>query len=518
MEDSSVESAGPQVFDITGPFTSAPARFRSPASQYPRASAQFSDLLYATFLGGGNSEAGERIAVDRAGRAYVTGPTWSTDFPATPGAFDASYNGFRDVFVARLNPAGTTLEYATFLGRGANDSGHGIAVDGDGRAYITGEAEGPGFPVTPGAIDASYNGDTDAFVARLSAAGTALEYATFLGGSSWDEGDGIAADAAGRVYVTGWTLSANFPATPDAFGTSYNGNTDGFLVRLNSAGTALEYAAFLGGGATDYGLDIAVDNAGRAYVTGLTYSVDFPATSGAFGSIHNGDADAFVARVNPAGTALEYASFLGGGGHDRADGIDVDWTDRAYVTGSTGSSDFPITADVFDSSYNGEVDAFVARVNATGTALEYATFVGGGDDDRGGDIAVDALGRAYIAGGTGSADFPTTPSAFGSSYGGGESDVFVVLLSTDATLLEYSTFLGGGDEDQGWGGGVAVDWAGRIYVTGWTQSADFPTTPGAFDTSYNGDRDAFVAKLAVGMEHKISLPLILRMRLSSVDG
>jgi hypothetical protein len=487
--------------EIRAPFTIPTSNFQPPISNLhsPFSNLQSlqdnpADLLYATFLGGGDRDWDYAIAVDGAGRAYVTGVTDSADFPATPGAFDPSYSGSDDAFVARLNAAGTALEYATFLGGGGGDWGIGIAVDGAGRAYVTGVTDSADFPAIPGAFDPSYNGDDDAFVARLNAAGTALEYATFLGGGGGDWGKDIAVDGAGRAYVAGDTTSADFPATPGAFDPSHNGGYwDAFVARLNAAGTALEYAAFLGGGSVDSSPAIAVDGAGRAYVAGGTASADFPATPGAFDTSHNGDDDAFVARVNPAGTALEYATFLGGGDLDWGIGIAVDGAGRAYVTGYTQSADFPTTPGAFDPSYSGPADAFVARLNPAGTALEYATFLGGG---YGTGIAVDGAGRAYVAGDAISADFPATPGAFDTSHNGGYWDAFVARLNAAGTALEYATFLGGGGTDGG--EGIAVDGAGRAYVTGVTASADFPATPGAFDTSHNDDDDAFVAKLAMG--------------------
>ena len=247
--------------------------------------------------------------MDGAGSAYVTGYTLSTDFPTTPGAFDTSYNGNDDAFVAKLNPAGSGLAYATFLGGSGIDDGYGIAVDGAGSAYVTGETESSDFPTTPGAFDTSFNGGTgDAFVAKLNPAGSGLAYATFLGGSSEDDGYGIAVDGAGSAYVTGYTGSSDFPTTRrlrHKLQRRHYG--DAFVAKLNPAGSGLAYATFLGGSSVRLGLGIAVDGAGSAYVTGCTESSDFPTTPGAFDTSYNGgDTTPSIAKL-AIGSEATYA-------------------------------------------------------------------------------------------------------------------------------------------------------------------------------------------------------------------
>jgi hypothetical protein len=288
---------------------------------------------------------------------------------------------------------------------------------------------------------------------------------------------------------------------------SYNGNGDAFVAKVNPSGTALVYAGFLGGSDSDYGWGIAVDASGSAYVTGGTFSSDFPAVVGPDLS-YNSNGDAFVAKVNPSGTALVYAGFLGGSDSDYGWGIAVDASGSAYVTGGTFSSDFPAVVGP-DTSHNGDWDAFVAKVNPSGTALVYAGFLGGSDSDYGWGIAVDASGSAYVTGGTFSSDFPAVvgPDLSYNSNG----DAFVAKVNPSGTALVYAGFLGGSDWDEGYG--IAVDASGNAYVTGWTFSSDFPAVVGP-DTSYNGGRDAFVAKVEAGgtPTHRLYLPLVLRNR------
>jgi hypothetical protein len=308
-------------------------------------------------------------------------------------------------------------------------------------------------------------------------------------------GYGIDIDVSGAAYVTGIAISSDFPTTPGAFDTSYNGgSSDAFVVKLTADGTALSYSTLLGGNSDDCSFGIAIDTSGAAYVTGQTTSSDFPTTPGAFDTGFNGNWDAFVVKLSADGTALTYATYLGGSGADHGYGIATDTSGSAYVTGTTYSSDFPTTPGAIDTSSNGNYDAFVVKLTAAGSALTYATFLGGISNDYGYAIAIDTSGAAYVTGYTGSTDFPSTPGAFDTSYNGND-DAFVVKLTADGTALSYSTLLGGNSDD--YGHAIAIDTSGAAYVTGNTGSSDFPLTPGAFDTSFNGSENAFVAKIVI---------------------
>jgi hypothetical protein len=385
-------------------------------------------------------------------------------------------------------------------------------VDSSGNAYLTGFTESSDFPTTAGAFDTTFNGSTDVFVLKLDPTGASLVYSTFVGGSGHDGelggdhvGGGIAVDAAGAAYVTGLTLSADFPTTGGAFDTTINSGVanfvaDAFVTKVNAAGTALVYSTFLGGSADDTGHRVAVDAAGAAYVTGNTDSPDFPTTVAAFDTTISGSRDAFVTKLDPTGTSLVYSTFLGGSSYDEGMGIAVDATGAAYVAGIAGSTDFPTTAGAFDTTFNGgHGDFFVAKLDPTGTPLVYSTFLGGSGFDGngsifGGGITVDPTGAVYVAASTSSPDFPTTGGAFDTTFNGGGADVFMTKVHPAGTSLAYSTFLGGSDFEEGLN--IAVDTLGNAYVTGITHSGDFPTTAGAFDFTFNGFNDVFVAKLA----------------------
>ena len=503
-----VGSSGGEVpcrFDLRGP------RSYGFAMSGPAATGRIviDPLIYSTFLGGSSDDFGQDIALDGAGHAYVAGTTLSVDFPTTPGTWDSSLDGFGDVFVAKLDPSGTSLVYATFLGGGMHDQAGGIAVDGSGRAYVSGGTRSPDFPATVGAFDSTYNGGWwwggDAFVAKLDAAGASIIYATYLGGSRADAGGGIRVDASGCAYVTGGTASTDFPTTPGAFDTSHNGGyltgADAFVAKLDPTGTGLLYSTFIGGSLDEGAGSIALDGLGSAHVVGGTASGDLPVTSGAFDTSYHGT---FVAKLESDGSSLLYCTYLGGNRLDRGRAIAVDPAGNAYITGwTTSDAGFPITQGAFDVSHNGGYDAFVVKLDPAGATLLYGTYLGGsGFDyvgDFGRDITVDSSGAAYVTGTTSSADFPTTPRAFDTSHNGSR-DVFLAKLDPSGASLLYSTYLGGSSYEDG--SGIAADASGQVYVTGGTQSVDFPTTPGAFDLSYDGAGplvwgDAFVVKFSI---------------------
>jgi hypothetical protein len=454
-------------------------------------------LAYSTYLGGTGVDYGYGIAVDSTGAAYVTGSATPV-FPTTAGAFDTSFNsgtsGTKDAFITKLNSAGSSLVYSTYLGGGAEDAGSAIAVDSAGAAYVIGQTRSTNFPTTAGTIDRSANGMFDAFVTKLNPSGASLAYSTYLGGSSEDQGRGIAVDSGGNASVTGYTLSTDFLATP-----GLNGGADAFVTMLNASGSAVMNSIYLGGSRTEKGLAIAVDST-ALYVTGLTNSTNFPVFGGGFDTSANGLTDAFVTKLNLVGPNPGYSTYLGGSLTDQGGGIAVDALGAAYVMGNTSSTNFPTTAGAFDTSANGGKDAFVTKLSPAGSSLGYSTYLGGSGDepsttvpDRLGGIALDSDGNAYITGQT-TADFPTTPDAFDTF--GGLSQAFLTKVNASGSSLVYSTYLGGGtgpvDQDVGYG--IAVDSVGNAYVTGNTGNSDFPTTAGAFSTSLNGDADAFITK------------------------
>jgi hypothetical protein len=455
-------------------------------------------LFYSTYLGGSGDDEGTSIAVDAAGNAYVTGTTDSINFPTVAGSFDTGFGGGSlDVFVTKLNPTGSGLVYSTYLGGSASEdtrTGGQIAVDAAGNVYVAGATSSSNFPTTIGAFQSALAGGGDAFVTKLDPSGSALLYSTYLGGSSDDGAFGIAVDGAGSAYVAGSTNSSNFPTTAGAFQTAKVNFQDGFITKLNPAGSALVYSTYLRGTNGIFGL--AIDAGGSAYVTGGTPLTNLPTTLGAFQPAHGGGGDdSFVVKLNPTGSGLVYATYLGGSGNDGADGIAVDAAGNVYVSGGTTSSNFPTTLGAFQTSNAGGTDAFVTKLNPFGSGLLYSTYLGGSANDQANAVALDPMGNAHVTGGTSSTNFPTTVGAFQTSNAG-SLDAFVTKLNPFGSGLVYSTYLGGSGTDLG--SGIALDTLPNpnAHVTGSTDSVNFPTTTGAFDTTFNGGRfDAYVAKI-----------------------
>lgn len=403
-------------------------------------------LIYSTYLGGTLDEEGYGVAVDASGNAYVTGYTSSGDFATTANAFQGSANPYNSpmAFMAKLNPAGSGLLYSSLLGSiTGNTGGNSIAVDGAGNAYVTGQTADTDFITTPGAFQETSFTPNHAFVTKFDPSQTgpaSLVYSTYLGGTNgWDYGNGIAVDSAGNAYVTGLTESTDFPTTAGALQTAFGGGADdAFVTKLNAAGSALLYSTFLGGSLFDYGAGIAVDAAGSAFVTGSTNSTNFPTTASAlqpskFSVL--GDRDAFVVKLDVSGSALAYSTYVGGSGQDYGRSIAVDAYANAYVTGYTDSANFPTTANALQPAKGGGDDAFVAKLNGSGTALAHSTYLGGSGNDSGYGIAVDSTGSAYVTGATRSTNFPTTPGALQQANGGGYADAFVARVDLSGVTL-----------------------------------------------------------------------------------
>jgi hypothetical protein len=408
-----------------------------------------SKLLYSTYVGGTGDDSGNAIAVDASGDAFVAGGTSSSsNFPTTAGAFQTVYGGGSlDGFVFELAPSGGSLTYSTYLGGSDTDFSAGIAVDSSGNTYVAGSTYSTDFP-TQGPIQGSIKGVSNGFVGKLNASGSALVYSTYLGGGTGDFASAIAVDSSNNAYVTGATQNSAFPTTAGAFqttcGTAANCNgglSDAFVSVINAAGSGFVYSTFLGGGEADQGLAIAVDSAGNAYVTGLTQSSGtFPTKNALQGTYGGGTQDAFVSALNPAGSALIYSTYLGGSQADAAAGIAVDGSKNAYVTGQTGSSNFPVSSATQGTSGGGN-DAFVTEISPAGSLL-FSTYLGGSlneDSTSGGanvspigGITVDSAGAdIYLTGNTASTDFPAVASEQGANAGG--TDAFVAKYTQTGT-------------------------------------------------------------------------------------
>ncbi|GAC1515357.1 MAG: SBBP repeat-containing protein [Terriglobales bacterium] len=437
-------------------------------------------ISYSTYLGGSGDDAGNAIAVDSAGNAYVTGYTQSTNFPtATP--FQAAYHLNTDAFVTKLNPTGTAFVYSTYLGGNGGDIGFGIAADSSGNAYVTGSTTSTDFPTlnpiqTHGGI----------FLTKLNPTGTALIYSTYYGGTNSEQANAIAIDSAGDAFIAGQTASTDFP-TKSAFQSTPGGNYDAFVTKFNPTGSATIYSTYLGGSSRDTGQGIAVDTLGNAYVTGETFSTNFP-THTPLQATTSGDS-IFVTKLGPSGNALVYSTYFGGNAGQVGNAIAIDPSNNVYVTGTTNSGNFPLK-NAFRKTF---AFAYLFKLNPAGNGLVYSTYLGGNASDAGTGIAADAAGNAYVTGYTQSADFPTKNPVQPALAG--LNDAFLIVFNPTGTSLLYSSFLGGSNND--YGAGIALDTNGAAYVTGRTSSTNFPTKNPKQAAFGGGQVDGFITKTLI---------------------
>jgi uncharacterized repeat protein (TIGR01451 family) len=413
--------------------------------------------LFSSYLGGSGQEndfhAGVEssgVAVDAVGNVYLAGRTNSVDFPVARALFNSYRGGDEDGFVAKLSNDGSTLLYSTYLGGANNDSANGIAVDSAGNMYVTGGTKSDqDFPITPGVFQSASGGGTDAFIVKIDPTQTgaaSLVYSSFLGGSGTDRGTAVAVDSSGNAYVTGRTDTpdSTFPIVNPFQGTN-GGGVDAFVSVVNSNATQLVYSTFLGGSGLDVGNGIAIDNAGNMYVAGETASPNFPTTANGFQQMNAGSSDAFVAQLDPTGSVLLYATYLGGGSLDRATGVAVIAppardAGKLWVTGETSSANFPVL-NAFQGNLGGGKDAFVAQLDPGqqgAASLLHSSFLGGTADDFALGIAVNSSGNAWVIGPTSSATTFPIVGAVQAVFGGGGSDAFVALVSSGSGAPDYS--------------------------------------------------------------------------------
>jgi hypothetical protein len=483
------------------------------------------DLLLGTYLGGTGDECSDlgsdcqsSVARGPDGSIYVVGTTESADFPTTSGAYDRVGGtdacpvgpDCTDAFVARLDPTGSRLIYATYLGGSGSDcrTGCSLALDAAGAAYVAGGTVSPDFPTTFGAPDRTCGSDghcnggsLDGFAAKLSPDGSTLVYSTYVGGAYLDWVRSIAIGPNGAAYLVGATYSDDFPVTPGAFDTTFNGGyVDAFVTKISPAGTTFGFSTYVGGKLGDLGVDITL-HAGTVYAVGYTNSYDFPTSPTAFDRTADGAYDAFLIRLNTSGSKLRFGTYLGGSAVECLEGCAVAVTAGGdpVVAGATRSTNFPVTAGALDTTFGGgswcPCDGFVTELDPDAAHLIYSTFLGGSGADFVHDLRVGAADEATVAMETDSPDLLTTAGAFQHRFGGGYSDAFVATLAVDGATLAFGSYLGGTGSDCLDHCAIALARGPVALITGDTRGGHFPTTAGAYRTTPVGLIDAFVAEL-----------------------
>lgn len=503
-------------------------------------------LAYSTYLGGTGNDVALAVAVDPAGNVYVSGETGSTDLPVV-SAFQSAHGtqstlALSDAFVAKFSHSGA-LDYLTYLGGSGGDVGSAIAVDAAGNAYVAGYTTSANFPMAgTNPLQTHYGGSAgqnwyhsgDGFVTKLNPTGDKLIYSTYVGGSADDAAMAITIDSAGDAYVAGGSASRDFPTTPGSYRATLRGvgsepiepccsgpfidPGDAFVLELDPTGSTLLFSTFVGGASDELATSIALDSSKNIYIAGYTMSNDFPTTVGALQRTWGGfeqqtpyfvTGDGFITKLNPTATTLLYSTFFGGAGDDCIASIAVDGTGALYFTGYSSTTNLPVTTGAIQKSYGGYQalpflieylfgDAIVGKLNAAGSQLVYLTYLGGSQNDAGTAIAVDPSGNAFVAGFTDSSNFPHTSGALQTKWGGDGGptppyltfgDGFLAMVDATGASLLYSTFLGGGRDDELFA--LALDGNGSAYVAGNTYSTNWPTTARAFQAKYAGESQQF---------------------------
>jgi hypothetical protein len=466
-------------------------------------------LEWASFLGGTATDYSRGMTVGPTGKIYSIGTTHSLDFPLTPGAIDTTFAGINEVFLSCLDPSGSQLLYSTLLGGEEEETPRSVMTSADGDVTLFGSTRSADFPTTAGAYDTTLGGSGDLFVTRLSEDGEVIQWSTLLGDSTPLSFSETASDMVlgsdDSVYVLGHTQAVGYPVTAGAFDTTpddpIQGHGDIVVSHISADGRVLLQSTFVGGAAKDESAAIALCADGVVLV-GYTQSPDYPTTPGVFNPGPQSGIDGVVTKLDLNLSSLLFSTLLDGssaGFGSRILDVAIDKSGNVTCVGHAGHATWPVTPGSYDVSWNGSKDAFITRLNPTGSSLVYSTFLGAGNDQGAYAVAVDAAGTATVAGFSWwSSAFPTTAGAF-LGTGIGSFDTFVARLSPDGQDLWYSTLLGGlsGDSDSVSGAEIALLPDGSTIVAAFTHSADFPSTPGAYDTNLDGTTDAFIAKLSM---------------------
>jgi len=457
-------------------------------------------LLASTYLGGTNEDVIFGIAFGQNGEVYVTGSSKSyynpEDFPTTEGAYDTTINGGYNVFISKFDSGLTTLLISTFLGGSVGDAPSDIKIDSSGNVIVYGYSTSSDFPTTVGAYNRTYKGGSagDLFVSKLDTDLTSLLASTFLGGSGNDQPYTMSLDSSDNIILCGQTASSDFQTTATAYSKTLHGVTDGYIAKFNNDLTSLLASTFVGGSSADYLEGHATDSSGNIFVVGYTYSSNYPTTTGVYNQTLHGSTDIFISKLNSTLSSLVASTLIGGtsdedGNVSPSTAIAVDPSDNVYITGVTGSSNYPTTTGAYDETSN-SYGPFVSKLSNDLTTLTASTYLGTNADGQ--FLKFDSDGNLFISGYANDDSFPTTAGAFSRTFGG-SSDIFISKMDSDLTSLLASTYLGGSSWD--FPKKLVIDSSGNIYSVGYTSSSDFPTSTSAYDTTSNASVDGFITKL-----------------------
>jgi len=457
-------------------------------------SSDLTTLISATFLGGSTVDTVTSIAIDIQGNVYVAGETLSSNFPTTAGAYD-SLNSEGDGFITKLSEDLSTLLASTLLGGSRSDRINSLALDTQGNVYVAGETVSSNFPHTSTGLLPCTSQTRNTFVTKLSSNLNNLLASSCL--RMVYRATALALDAQGNVYVGGYTEFPGPLGTPGAYDPTINHPWDAFIAKLSNDLNTLVASTFLGAIHSDMIEALVLDAQGNVYVAGRTGSPDFPTTPGAYQSSTDGTTKGFISKLNSDLATLLASTVVHG--VTTINDLVVDAQGNIYMVGSTGSTispntPSPTTPGAFDQTHNGESDALISKLNGDLTTLLYSTFLGGSGSEGVADLELDTHGNVYVAGSTGSIDFPITSGAFDQTHNGG-ADAFISKLNGNLSSLSAATFLGG-SSGRDKATALALDTQGNVYVAGETASAVFPTGSGALDTIHNGSFDAFITKMS----------------------
>ena len=462
-------------------------------------------VIYSTYVGGSRGDVGNEIKLLKDGSAIVCGYTDSFDFPVTVGSYSVSNNGKRDAFVFKLNSTGRTMDFSTYIGGSEYDEAKDIVIDKNENILVVGVTNSKDFPTITGCYDDSLNDGLDVekediFLLKLIQNGSSLSFSTFIGGKDYDQGFGIELDQDENILITGSTQSSDFPISSKYIDNELNNGSsnqcDAFIMKVKSDGSDILFSTYIGGSDYERAYDIKTIDRNMAVICGYTFSSDFPTTIGAYDTTFNPTGlggDGFILKINFSTPELVFSTFIGGSSSQAMLEL-LSYPNGSIVsTGFTSSSDFPVTLNAFDSSYNtgslSKKDIVIVSFDSNGSKLQYSSFIGGTGDDNPGGMVTNGVGEILITGSTSSTDFPGVNGCYDGTQNG-RQDAFIIRMSKNLSNLTYSTYIGGNQDE--FATGIDVNYLGEAFITGGTYSTNFPISNESYDTSSNGDLDVFV--------------------------